>query len=97
MNADVESTVKRCPMLNLKLNKGERHRIMRNGSGRGSLWVTPRLNCYCVCPTGDVETLMYNFLCGHFGPETGIDQSRKYWDIKDYGDVAKVIRHFGEL
>ena len=97
MNTDIESTVEQCAMLNLQINKGERHRIMRKGSGRGSLWVTPRLTCYCVCTTGEVEALLYDFLCSHFGPETGLDQSRKYWNIRDYGDVAKVIRHFGEM
>jgi hypothetical protein len=64
--------------------------------GRGRLWVTPRLKCYCVCPTGEAETLLYNFLCSNFGTETGIDQSRKYWNIESYGDVAKIIRRFGE-
>ncbi len=96
MNSDVKSTVEQCSHLALKVNKGERHRIIRGGMGRDSLWITPRTKCYCVCPTGEVEMLLYNFLCSHFGTETGIDQSRKYWNIENYGDVAKVIRHFDE-
>jgi hypothetical protein len=97
MNRDVKPTVEQCTTLRLQLNKGERHRIMSSSFGRGSLWITPRLNCYCVCPTGEVKALLYNFLCSHFGSETGIDQSRKYWNISDYSDVVKVIRRFGEL
>lgn len=96
MNSDVKATVEQCPTLRLQLNKGERHRIMRNGIKSGSLWITPMRNGYCVCPTGVVETLLYDFLCSNFGTETGVDQNRKYWNIENYGDVAKVIRRFGE-
>ena len=97
MNNDVKATVEQCPKLQLRLNKGERHRIMHSGIRSGSLWITPRLNCYCVCPTGEAEPPLYDFLCSHFGTETGTDQNRKYWNIENYGDVAKVIRRFGEL
>jgi hypothetical protein len=96
MNKEIESTVAQCQLLKVKENIGARHRISHSGVRSGSLWVTPMVKCYCVCPTGEVETLLYNYLCSHFGTETGVDQSRKYWNIENYGDVAKVIRRFGE-
>lgn len=86
-------------MLHFQVNKGERHRIMRSGIKRGSLWVTPRNNWYCVETTGEVESLMHHFLHTHFGAESGEDYKGrlKWWNITDFGDVAKVIRRFGEL
>lgn len=96
MNMDIKSTVEQYSLLTLQVNKGERHRIMRRGIRQGSLWVTPRANCYCVAVTGEVEALLYNFLWSHVGSETGIDQNRKYWNISDIADVAKAIRRFGQ-
>jgi hypothetical protein len=73
---------------------------MRSSIRRGSLWVTPRTNGYRVLLTGEeVKERMYNFLCSHFGKETGEDHKDrkwKYWNIRDIGDVSKIIRHFGE-
>ena len=70
---------------------------MRNGIRRGSLWVTPRTDGYCVTPSGDVEALMFNFLHTNFGDESGNDYKGrwKWWNIKP-GDIARVIQHFGE-
>ena len=98
MNRDIGAIVDQCPMLHFQVNKGERHRIMRSGIRRGSLWVTPRTNCYCIAPTGEVEALMYYFLSSHFGAETGQDHKGKweYWNIRDIGDVSKIIRRFGD-
>lgn len=96
MNTDVEATVKQCPLLTLQVNLGERHRIMRRGMGRGSLWVTPYVSTYLVVVTGEAETLLYSFLCSHFGAELGESQGKKYWKINDIGDVAKIIRRFGQ-
>ena len=96
MNADIKAIVEQCPLLHFKVNKGDRHRIMRSGIRRGSLWVIPGSNRYSVRVTGEVEGLMYSFLCSTFGPEDGEDQGRKYWNIGDIGDVSKIIRHFGQ-
>jgi hypothetical protein len=96
MNNDIKSTVAKCPQLTLQLNKGERHRVMRSGLRRGSLWVTPRMNGYNVLLSGEADGLLCNFMRSHFGAETGEDQGYKYWNITDYGDVAKIIRRFGE-
>ncbi len=81
-------------MLRLQINKGERHRIMRNGVRRGSLWVTPGTNCYCVCVTGETEAILYDFLRSDFGAETGEDQGKKYWNVISIKDVDKIIRQF---
>jgi hypothetical protein len=98
MNKDIKAIVEQYSALHLKVNKGERHRIMRSGIGRGSLWITPRTNWYSVTLGGkEVEALMYNFLHTHFGAEDGEDYKGrwKWWNITDLGDVAKIIRHFG--
>jgi len=97
MNTEVKSIVGKCPMLRLQLNKGERHRIMRGDIRRGSLWVIPRSNWYSVFVTGEVEGLMYNFLCSTFGHEAGEDQGRKYWNIGDIEDVSKIVHRFDKM
>ncbi len=98
MNIKIKAIVEQCPMLHFQVNKGEIHRIMRSGIVRGSLWVTPRVNYYTVTPTGEVATRIYDFMCSHFGAETGEDHKGrwKYWNIREIGDVSKIIRHFGE-
>jgi len=98
MNTDIKAIVEQCPLLHLQLNKGERHRIMRTGITRGSLWIAPRIHYYSVTPSGEVETLMYHFLHSQFGAETGEDYKGrwKYWNILDIDGVAKIIHRFGE-
>ena len=96
MNRDIQAIVKQYPTLTLQLNKGERHRIMRSGIRRGSLWISPRINAYCITPTGEVASLMDHFLRSGFGPETGKDRSYNYWNISDVADVSSIVRHFGE-
>lgn len=97
MDENIKATVAKCPKLEMQLNVGERHRIMRSDVTRGSLWVTPRVSCYRVSTTGEVATLLYNFLCSNFGTETGVDQNRKYWNIEQFRDVAEVIHRFDEI
>ena len=98
MNREIQAIVKQYPMLTLQVNKGERHRIMRNGIRRGSLWISPRINAYSITPTGEVASLMDHFLRSNFGPETGEDYKGrwKYWKISDIADVSSIIRHFAE-
>jgi hypothetical protein len=98
MNKDIKAIVEQCPLLHFKVNKGERHRIMRSGTKRGSLWVVPRTNGYCITPTGELEERMSNFLKTNFGRNSGEDYKGrwKWWNIKDLGGVARVIQHFGE-
>jgi predicted restriction endonuclease len=85
-------------MLDMKVNKGKRHRIMRSGISSGSLWVTPGTEYYYIAPTGEVGALMYDFLHSHFGD--GTDEKPKgrwkYWKIRGIEEVSKIIRHFGE-
>ncbi|MDN5753666.1 MAG: hypothetical protein L0H15_10375 [Nitrosospira sp.] len=97
MNNQVNAAVEESPELKMRVNVGERHRVMRSDVTRGSLWVTPRVSCYCVSPTGEVETLLYSFLYSNFGTETGLDQNRKYWNIAKFQDVKSIIRRFGEM
>ena len=95
MQAEIQSAVGDCSTLTLQVNKGERHRIMRGDIGRGSLWITPQSNSYSVAVTGNADPLICEFICEHFGPETRIDQGNKHWNIKNIGDVARIIRKFG--
>jgi hypothetical protein len=96
MNSDIKAVVDHCPLLHFQVNKGERHRIMHSGIRRGSLWITPRTDCYCVTPTGEVETLMYHYLHSNFGAESGQDGRYRWWSIADFDEVAGIIRRFGE-
>lgn len=98
LNTDIKAIVEQCPVLQCHVNKGERHRITRSGIRRGSLWVTPRTNCYCVTPTGEVEALLGNFLHTRFGAESGEDYKGrwKWWNITDLRDVSKIIQRLGE-
>jgi len=97
MDSDIKAIVEQCPTLRLQVNKGERHRITHSGVRRGSLWVQPRTNGYCVIPTGEVEALILHFLHTHCGDESGKDYKGrwKWWNIAQR-DLAKVIQHFGE-
>lgn len=96
MDKKIEKIIEGKSNLKLKLNKGERHRIIHNNVKRGSLWFTPRVNGYSVCPTGEVESLLYHFLTQRFGKETGIDQTRKYWNIGSIQDVASIVEEFSK-
>jgi hypothetical protein len=98
MSSDIKAIVDQFPSLSLKVNIGERHRIMRSGIKRGSLWIAPRVRGYNVIPTGEVETLILHFLHSHFGVESGGDSKGrwKYWDIPDLDGVAKIIQRFAE-
>ncbi len=98
MNTNIKDIIQGCPTLYFKVNKGERHRIMRSDIGRGSLWISPRISGYNVIPTGDVEALMLHFLRDHYGSESGEDYKGrwKYWNIPDIAGVAAIIQRFGD-
>ena len=97
MNSDIKAIVDQFPSLRLHVNKGERHRIMRSGITRGSLWIAPRVRGYNVIPTGEAEILLYHFLRS-IRVEDGVDykQRWKYWNIPELGDVARIIQRFAE-
>ena len=98
MNSDIKAIVDQFPSLSLQVNIGERHRIMRTGIKRGSLWIAPRLHYYSVTPSGEVEALLSHFLHSHFGAETGQDYKGRWkvWNIPDLAGVTKLIQRFGE-
>ena len=95
MNPTIKATVTACPSLSLKVNVGDRHRIMNSNIRRGSLWVRPQKKHYRVHITGEVDSLLYHFLKGRFGTNVGEDQGRKYWHVDNIEDVQIVIRYFG--
>ena len=97
MNTNINAAVNNCPLLNLDVHEDGLHRISRNGLSKGSLWIRIKTTGYTVCITGEVKTLMNNFMLTNFGSETSIVQGKIYWsNINDIGDVSKIIRRFGE-
>lgn len=94
VNLNIKSSVAVCPNLSLKLNIGDRHRIMHSRIRKGSLWIRPQTERYRVSITGEVDGLLYHYLKGRFGINVGEDQGRKYWHIEKIEDVQQVIRHF---
>lgn len=98
MNSNIKAIVEQFPSLSLQVNIGERHRIMRSGIKRGSLWIAPRVCGYNVSPTGEVETLMLHFLRSQFGVETGQDSKGRWkcWDIPGLDGITKIIQRFAE-
>jgi len=98
MNTDIKAIVDQFPSLSLKVNIGERHRISRSGIKSGSLWIAPRVRCYSVTPSGEVEDLLYHFLHSNFGDANGVDYKGrwKWWNITELDDVAKIIQRFAE-
>lgn len=95
MNPTVKATVAASPTLSLKVNVGDRHRIMSSSVKRGSLWVRPRKSDYSVLVTGEVERLLYQFIKSRHGLHYGEDQGRKYWLVQNVEDVVEIIRYFG--
>lgn len=95
-NPSIKSAVAGRQFLTLQVNKGDRHRIMNDHIGKGSLWVIPQKNIYHVHVTGDVESALYDFVKSHFGPHVGEDQGRKYWNIDNAESVDKIIHFFGD-
>jgi hypothetical protein len=97
MNSDIKAIVDQFPTLSLQVNIGERHRIMRSGIKRGSLWIAPRVRGYNVIPTGEAEALLYHFLRSIRVEDGGDYKQRwKYWNISELGDVARIIQRFAE-
>lgn len=98
MNSDIKAIVDKFPSLSLQVNVGERHRIMRSGIKRGSLWIAPRVSYFSVTPSGEAEDLLYHFLHSNFGDEAGVDYKGrwKWWNITELDDVAKIIQRFTE-
>ena len=97
MNPTIKAIVASCPALDLKVNVGERHRIMNSNCRLGSLWIRPRRNSYSVLLTGEVDSLLYHYLKSRNGPHVGEDQGRKYWLVENVEDVGEIIRYFGGL
>ena len=94
MDSNIKSTIEQCSKLRLQVNKGERHRIMHSAVKRGSLWVEPRRRSYNILPTGEVKSLLHDFIFSRFGPEKGESRPGKYWELSNCNDVAEVIRRF---
>lgn len=61
MNTHVSPAVAQYPALSLDAHEDGLHRISRNGTDKGSLWIRPKVRGYSVCITGGVKALMYNF------------------------------------
>ena len=78
------------PILSLKINMGDRHRIMKSG-WKGSMWVTQRASGYRVHITGDVEKHLTEDLEALYGKCNGIDLGYPYWYVDDKKDVVEII------
>jgi len=96
MNPTIKAIVATCPTLSLKVNVGERHRIMNSNIRRGSLWIRPQQHNYSVLITGEVDSLLYHYLKSQYGVQVGEDQGRKYWLVDNVEDTGEIIRYFGE-
>jgi hypothetical protein len=100
MDRNIEALMERYPKLCIQLNRGKRHKIWRPDLGRGSLWIIPRTDHYCVNPTGAVARRLSGFLQAHFGPPPHKDQPKgrwDYWDVNDLTDVAAIIQHLDRV
>lgn len=99
MIKDVERIVEEYPQLSLKVNVGERHRIMHSAITHGSLWVRPKTHCLVVTPSGQkVEALLRDFLLENFGqPKREYLEKWKEWDVDGIDEVASVIRFFASI
>jgi hypothetical protein len=88
------------PVLCWRLNPGEHYRVMRPDIRRGSVWIIPRLDHWCVNPTGAVWRRLEAFLKGQFGTVSHWDKPKSrwpYWDVTDLKHVATIVREFGRL
>jgi len=95
MNNAIKFIVSECERLSVQENVGSRYRITREDF-RGSLWVTPQKSNFRVLISGEIDPLLSGFLRAHFGSEAGVDQGKKYWNLGDLQNVAKIIRRFNE-
>ncbi|MCF7989005.1 MAG: hypothetical protein K9M02_01035 [Thiohalocapsa sp.] len=95
MNINIKQAVSTCPLLTVKENVGERHRIMHSGIRRGSLWIQPRRDDFRVLLSGEVDSVLGGYMRSRFGPHKGEDQGKKYWYLDSIADIESVIEYFG--
>lgn len=96
MNKEIKALVDKLPLLIMKVNKGEKHRIIHGDITIGSLWVEPYKTKYRVLITGGVDSLLSQYLHQQFGDHKSESRGYKYWFVSDIEDVQKVIRYFGQ-
>ncbi len=96
---DIDKYVTEFSSLRLKVNKGERHRIMHKDikNLQGSLWFQPYSGKYRLYPTGVVISYLSPLLHEKLGPPDGQDMERDYWYVNQLNHVKEIVRAFSEL
>ena len=96
---DIDKFLTEFSTLRLKINKGERHRIMHENlkSKDGSLWFQPYSDKFRLYPTGLVVSYLGPVLREKFGSAHGQDMGRDYWYVNQLNEVKEIVKAFAEL
>ena len=99
MHPNIKNAVAKYPLLSLKVNEGDRHRIAHSGikNNKGSLWVRPLSTQYRVAPSGEVVGYLCDYIKNNYGTPVGQDMGRDYWHLDNIQDIEDIIREYGEL
>ncbi len=96
MIPEINDAVNRHPNLRLQVNKGERHRITRQGISRGSLWLEKQTEYYRLKLTGDIAVALQGDVRLLVGEPALVDQGVDVWRLPFDGTMEKIIRRLSE-
>jgi hypothetical protein len=96
MIPEINAVVQRYPNLRLQVNKGERHRIIKNGVSRGSLWLAKQSERYRLKLTGDIAAALRGYVLAIAGDPAYADQGVDVWHLPFDGTMEKIIWKLAE-
>ena len=96
MIPEINAAVQRYPNLRLQVNKGEIHRIRKDGITSGSLWLEKQRECYRLQLTGEVIPLLTDYVIKQVGDPAYVDKGYNVWRLPFDGSMEKIMRKLAE-
>ena len=97
MNPNIKSVLNSCNNLSIKVNSGEKYRIMKSGIKSGSLWLEVQHEAYRLKLTGEVKSLLQNFVNKHTRIKPSDDQGSPVWHLPFNGYMESIVKKLNEF
>ena len=97
MNSNIKAALNSCDNLKCKENAGGRFRITKAGIPTGSLWLEVQQECYRLKLTGEVKSVLMNYVNNSTELKHTEDQGDPVWHLPFSGLMEDIVQQLNKI